>query len=289
MTTKQKTRPVIEEGQLIDSEGKALARSKPKEIRELADQAIIQPLSVEDRAMNMIAAAVADGRSVEEIGRLIEFKERLEQDQARKAYNRAMAEFQALCPAIPKTGRATISTKSGGRYEYSFPQLDVIMEIVRPHLASCGLSVTFSDFVLEDGHIALSCLIRHSEGHIESHPIRMPIDRGANVNDMQKVGISNSYARRYGVVNALNLVGADPDSDGNLPGTKEVETITDEQLITLRDWISSTGADENKMLDFFNLNDLEHLPARRYNEALNILKQRKKMLEKKAEGEGGES
>jgi hypothetical protein len=288
MTTKTKDKAPPVEGPLIDQEGKALEASKPREIRELKSDAA-KSLTPDDRAMNMIAAAVADGRSVEEIGRLIEFKERLEQDQARKAYNRAMSEFQARCPAIPKTGRASISTKSGGRYEYSFPPLDVIMEFIRPHLARCGLSVTFSDFTLEEDHIALSCLIRHAEGHIESHPIRMPIDRGANVNDMQKVGISNSYARRYGVVNALNLVGTDPDSDGNLPGAKEVETIDDKQLIMLRDWVESTGADENKMLDHFNVNDLGDLPARRFNEALNILKQRKRILEKKAEAAGGES
>jgi hypothetical protein len=279
MSSKKKTskKATIKKVAILDQGGKALEPSQERQLRALPGQMSNQ--RPEQQAMGMISAAVAGGRSVEEIDRLIGFKERLEKDLATKAYNQAMAAFQKVCPAIPKTGRAQISTKSGGRYEYTFPKLDVIMMQVRPHLAANGLSVTFSDFELQDGFIALSCLIRHEAGHIESHPIRMPIDRSLSINDMQKVGVANSYARRYAVINALNLVGTDEDMDAH---DIEVEKVSDEQLVILKEWIEETGANVPKILDFFNASALELLPARRFNEALNMLKERAKLLERQA-------
>ncbi len=93
------------------------------------------------------------------------------------------------------------------------------------------------------------------------------------VNDTQRFGAALSYAKRYAICGALNIVTTDEDTDAtNLMGS----TITDEQAIQLQEWIDSTGADKAKFLAFLKVERLADLPASKFANAMEAIQKKAK-------------
>ena len=68
----------------------------------------------------LLVRAVDQGLDVDQLGKLMELQERWESNQARKAFNVAMATFQSLVPRITKAKTVEFRSKSGGRVNYSY-------------------------------------------------------------------------------------------------------------------------------------------------------------------------
>lgn len=229
--------------------------------------------------MQLLQAAVDNNVDAGQLEKLMDLQERWEANQARKQFAEAMARFQAKCPRIAKTGRARVKMKSGGEYGYTYPKLDQILSTIQPHLDANGLSVAFSDFRIEGTILSLSCVVRHAGGHAEEFPFAVPVDEGMSINKMQQVGVSNSYCKRYALCNALNLVGADMDTDGNLPGD-EPKAITDKQVVQIREHLEALEVDEAEFCKFLKVEDLESLPASGFGRAMNAINAKRRQVEK---------
>ena len=171
----------------------------------------VETLPVSVNPMQMLGAALDRGLSVADLGPLMDLVERHEANQARKAFAAAMAQFQAACPTIKKTTRAD-------RYVYA--PLDEVLRTIRPHLDAAGLSIRFDTEMTGNSVITVTCTVIHRDGHSELSHFAAPVDEKMRVNDTQKVGSANSYARRYAVMNALALVASAEDDDGFGAGLK---------------------------------------------------------------------
>jgi hypothetical protein len=165
----------------------------------------VDSLPVVNDPMQMLGAALDRGMSVADLGPLMDLVERDQANKARVAFMAAMADFQAVCPTIKKTKRAD-------RYVYA--PLDQVLRTIRPHLESNGLSIRFDTEMTDNSIITAICTVSHRNGHSEVSHFAAPIDSEMRVNDTQKVGSANSYARRYALMNALNLVASNEDDDG---------------------------------------------------------------------------
>ena len=94
------------------------------------------------------------------------------------------------------------------------------------------------------------------------------------VNNTQKMGSANSYAKRYCLVNALNLsVSDEVDDDGAGAGTP---VITKEQTATISDHIESMGdswneSDNKKFLNYLKVSSIEDIPADRFQAAMKAI------------------
>jgi hypothetical protein len=178
--------------------------------------------------MQLMQAMIERGTDPDQLEKMLALQERWEAGQARKAFAAAMAHFQANCPTILKS-------KKADRYNYA--PLDEILRTIRPHLESAGLSVVF-DTRTADGLITALCTVTHSDGHSTTSEFSAPIDPAMKVNDTQKAGSANSYAKRYALCNALNLVGSEFDDDAFSAGQPEqvVETATAEQLAMIQEY-----------------------------------------------------
>jgi hypothetical protein len=207
--------------------------------------------------MDLLSLAVEKGVDPDQLGKFMDLQERYEKRVAYQQYCQAFAAFQAECPRIKKTGRARITTRTGGKYEYTFPKLEEIIATIKPHLKASGLSISFSEFELVNDTLNLACIVRHAGGYSERFPFSVPVDPSLTVNDMQKVGISNSYCRRYAVCNALNLVGADADSDGH----PETEFISREQAQKLINDLDDVDADKRAFCEYLGVDSIAAIPA----------------------------
>lgn len=176
--------------------------------------------------MQLMQAMIERGTDPDQLEKMLALQERWEAKEARKAFAGAMAQFQADCPTVYKS-------KAADRYNYA--PLDEILRTIRPHLDRAGLSVRFNTR-MDEGSVTAICTVSHRDGHSETSEFSAPVDRGMKVNATQQVGSANTYAKRYALCNALNLVGSDFDDDGQT-AMKPVEVMaTEEQLAVIQDF-----------------------------------------------------
>lgn len=150
-----------------------------------------------------------------------------EADEARKAYNRAISDFQSRAPIIAKEDEA---------HDRTYARMDRIWREIRPLLTSLGLSVTWQICELRGEKSDLCHVegqLRHRDGHGEKLVQDIPIPeiiRGQN--KAQQMGSASTYARRYALCSSLGIVTGD-DDDANGIGyidpdeAKEVAELVD--------------------------------------------------------------
>lgn len=160
----------------------------------------------------LIAKAIDANVPIESLERLLAMRDRLKAEQAEEAYYRALSQFQAKCPVIPKT-----KTAGQGNFSYKYADLDVMVSITAPLLAECGLSVDF-DTRQADGWLTNYCTVHHVDGHSKTKEFPVPIDKSARMNDTQKVAAANTYAKRQNYQNSLGIMTGEEDTDAQATG-----------------------------------------------------------------------
>lgn len=121
----------------------------------------------------------------------------------------ALAALQAEMPVVPKGQRATVPTKSGGNYTYTYASLHDVTRVMYPLLAKHGLAFTCAPQVRADGTGTIDGVLLHSSGERLQSSIPL-FGRTA-----QEIGSSLTYARRY-LLGCLTGVVTDDDEDGTL-------------------------------------------------------------------------
>ena len=209
-------------------------------------------------------AATQPDFDVAKMQQLMELKREWDKDRAAETYSAAITEFQKRCPQIHK-GRKPVSGPS-----YTYASYDDVMVVAAPILAECGIAVTFSQEQVEKS-LRVTCRLRVGT-HAEDHTFIVPVP-DMRVNDTQKFGAALSYAKRYALCGALNIVTTDEDTDAS---NLMANTITDEQAIQLQEWIDSTGADKAKFLAFLKVERLADLPASKFANAMEAIQKKAK-------------
>ncbi len=182
-------------------------------------QAVAKARGIDPQAL--IAAAIEKGAGVDTLERLVALAKDIRAVTAREAYNEAMAEFSKRCPSIKKSRTATIPTRGGGSYSYTYSPLDEVCAIVDPILSDLGLSKRWTSPKYEADKVSISCVVSHRLGHAEeSGPVTIPIMLDGRMNPGQSVGSSLTYAKRYSLQNVLGIA---PEDDDDLSANEREE------------------------------------------------------------------
>jgi hypothetical protein len=190
--------------------------------------------------------------------------ERYERTQAAAAYNAAIARFQSLCPVVPK-GR---SVQGMG---YSYADYGDVMKVAKPHLDACGLAVSFSTETI-DGGLRVTCRISHGSHH-EDHLFTVPIPSTLRVNDAQKFGAALSFAKRYALTAAMNIVCSDDVDDD---GAGLCEQISEKQADQINQLLMTTNSNITKFLNWAGVASVYDLSVKKYEDALTMLEAKPK-------------
>lgn len=125
----------------------------------------------------------------------------------------ALAAVQAELPRVRKDQTATVPTKAGGQYSYTYADLADVSAAVLPLLASHGLAFTAWPTLTEDrkGFVLRYELLHESDERMTGeYPLSMGI--GA-----QAIGSEITYARRYAL---CAVTGISPDDDDDAAGAE---------------------------------------------------------------------
>lgn len=178
--------------------------------RERPSQAII-PMP-EATPMQVLAMAVQKGLAPETLDKMMGLQERWEANQARKAFDAAMAAARAEIKPIVKR-REVDFTSNRGRTNYKYEDLAQIAEEIDPILGRHGLSYRYRS-AQDAKQLSVTCIICHSAGHFEETTLCADNDESGNKNSIQAIGSAATYLQRYTLKLALGLSAAH-DDDGN--------------------------------------------------------------------------
>lgn len=213
--------------------------------------------------VDMLSLAVERGASIETLEKLMGLRERYEASQARKAFDEAVADAKAGIQPVLKNREG----HNGKRYA----DFAAIARTVDPIISEFGLSYRFR--TTQTDRINVTCILSHKDGHSEETTLSGPPDASGSKNAIQAIGSTLTYLQRYTLVQALGLA-ASEDDDGGKHGTPNVETITEEQVMILRELIEATKADQQGVLAYVRARDLPSIRADKYEGLLAMLKKK---------------
>lgn len=121
----------------------------------------------------------------------------------------ALAQVQAALPAIAKGETATVQTKQGGSYKYSYADLADVSQVILPLLGKAGLSWITRPTIVEGGRFVLAYELLHTSGESRSGEYPLP---GSGT--PQEIGSAITYARRYALCAVTGVAPASDDDDG---------------------------------------------------------------------------
>ena len=229
-----------------------------------------KPLAVApdtDAYLSLIERAARDPQvDVDKMERLMQMQERVLARNAEQQFNDAMMQAQAQIGRIA----ADRENKQTHSWYTTYAALD---RVVRPVYVEHGFSLSFdTEADASPDILRVVCYVSHRGGHTRRYVVPMPADgKGAKGGDVMTkthaAGSAMSYGQRYLLKLIFNVaIGIDPDDDdGNAAA---VETISEKQAATIRDWIADTQSDEAKFCKAFKIESVERLPMQDYGRAI---------------------
>lgn len=164
----------------------------------------------EDAVLAVISRAATDPNvDIDKMERLLAMQERITAGQSLAAYNSDMAAMQSRMPTISKDAKIIVK----GELRSTYASFENIVDTIRPLLEEYGFSVTFkTSFV--NGVLHVLGRISHRGGHSEETTIALPFDNTGSKNEVQAIGSSVSYGKRYALCMLLNITTRGEDDDG---------------------------------------------------------------------------
>ena len=221
---------------------------------------------------------------VEKLARTMAMYERLKAKEAKLAYNAAKGRILKKLAGIKivKNRSALYEIDNGkshrGSYEaFKYAPLEEIDRHLRPLLAEEDMDLSYSDEPRESGDILIRGRLKHLPGgHYEDSFMPAPPDTTGGKSNVQAVGSTNSFLRRYIACNIFNIVVVGDDDDGT------GGTIDEAQTKTILDLIERTKSGP-KFLKYMKSRSVEEagsleaavatITARDYRKAISTLEE----------------
>jgi hypothetical protein len=236
----------------------------PHATRQLAPAA--HSTAPENSAVALIREAIAAKADPAQLRELLAVRREWEADEARKLFNRALAQFQRRAPMVPKADRA---------HNKQYATMGRIWQTVAPLLTELGMTVTWQVFEVRDsGMCHVEGQLRHEAGHGERLAADLPMpDLVPGQNRAQQIGSARTYVQRYAFCAATGVqTGEELDDDCAGAGGA---LVTAEQVDALRERFDAARGlqdfNEGAFWKFVGGTDLGALPAHRYADVLTML------------------
>lgn len=212
--------------------------------------------------MTMLEKAVTSGASLEMVEKLMALQERWEANQARKAFDEAIAAAKAEIKPVVRNAK--------GHNDKRYADFAAIANAIDPIISKHGLSYRFR--TNQTDRIAVTCVLSHKSGHFEETTLAGPADASGSKNAIQAIGSTLTYLQRYSLVQALGLA-ASNDDDGRAGGVGETVSLEQvEHLVALAD---DVGADKEAFCRYFRVAGFADIPAKDFDRAVTALNKKR--------------
>ena len=216
-----------------------------------------------------------------------------EANEARKAFYQARAAFKGEDIQIIKDKLVSYTTDKGTT-EYTHASLGAALAALNPLLAKHGLEV--SHRIHQDmqggGLITVTAVLAHSMGHSEETPMSASPDASGGKNNIQAIGSTTQYLKRYSAFALIGIEALEGDDDGRTGGgdpAKAIQFITEEQENEINDLVTRSGSDMDNFKRHIKVSRLAEITAEHFEQVKRLLTDKiKRAAEKKDYVPGGE-
>jgi hypothetical protein len=169
-----------------------------------------------DTVVSMFERAAKD-KDVDagKLEKLISLQERIMRVNAEAAFNRA---FVAMVLEIPEVDRKGQIKNREGAIQSRYSRFEDIQRVVKPILKAHGFYMGFRSEWPAPGFVKVIGILTHVDGHSRESEFMALGDSSGNKNDIQALGSSVSYGRRYTTIDLLNITCKGVDDDGQKAG-----------------------------------------------------------------------
>ena len=217
---------------------------------EVAVQSDNPPAVIQEGPANLLSAIVTlakdPGVDVAKLQALLSMQERMEARDAEAAFNVALHAAQAEMPRVKKNG--TINLKKDGKDLGSIPfaRFEDMDTLLRPIMDRHGFSISFDMQHREGGGGIITGTLLHERGHSQKASMPLALDTGPGRNNLQAMGSTLSYGKRYILEMLFHIVREGADDDGHAGGQR---FITQDEADLLRVLLKQAGRQEMPFLD----------------------------------------
>lgn len=248
----------------LERQGQVVAvdtRDAPQRLPAIAGEA--------ESLMAIISRAASDPSiDINKLERLMQMHEQITARAAKAAYDAALAQMQPELPVIAERGRIDI----GRGKPQSYALWEDINEAIRPILSRHGFALSFRTG-RQDDRIIVTGILSHRDGHREETTMHLPLDTSGSKNNVQAVGSSTSYGKRYTASALLNLTSRGEDDDGKAGGAKG--PITEAQAEQITKLIAESKSDVTRFLKWAGAESISDIPAAKFADAVAMLQAKK--------------
>jgi hypothetical protein len=165
--------------------------------------------------MDLVRIALERGVDIDTLTKVMALQERFEQNEARKAYNAAIATFKENPPEIVKNAQATFEGKNNSSVTYDWATLDQVCAAIVSGLAKVGITHSWkTDQTQSGGWIKVTCILTHTRGHSDETSLLGQPDNTGSKNALQAIGSTVSYLERYTLLALAGMAVRGQDNDG---------------------------------------------------------------------------
>ncbi len=232
----------------------------------------IEPPAKPKTMLEILAGVAADPRADHEKTRaFLDMQKEIMAEEARIAFIEAFIDLQAELPVISAKGLIEIEGKVGKKGQKTpYATFNEINRVTKPLLRAHGFIMWFEPDVGADGKIIMRGHLDHKRGHGKTCAISLPLETSGSKNNVQGVGSSISYGKRYAAIALLNLTSEAPE-DADLNG-KTIDAgptlVSEKQIAELKHAIEDCGVGEETFRNKYEVEKLADLPIARFAEAI---------------------
>jgi len=207
---------------------------------------------------------------VAKIEKIMDMQERILDRNAKQAFNAAMTKAQNKIELV-------VATRTNKQTHSLYAQLGDVLLKAKPIYTAEGFSLMFYEGeTSQKNHKRICVDIMHEQGHTEKKygdfAIQTTGIQGtAMMTEIHGEGSAFSYGRRYLTCSIFNIPTGD-DDDGNKAGQGKVRYINETQIKQLKDERDLRKVDGKMFLAHFDIEALEQLPAKRFGEAMELMR-----------------
>jgi ERF superfamily len=180
--------------------------------------------------LGLLQIAVQQGADVDKLAQLLELQERWQANQARQAYNAAMAKFKQEPPKITKNKHVKFDDA-----EYDHATLDHVVDAITETLSAVGISHKWR--MSQSPEISVTCVLTHEMGHSEETTLKAGPDTSGGKNSIQAIGSTVTYLERYTLLAAVGMAAAGTDNDGRGSDEEQKPKTSEARVVECLSWI----------------------------------------------------
>lgn len=239
--------------------------------------------ATQQNGMMAIIAAAASDKTVDttKMMALLDMQERIMNKQAEIDFSAAMARLSGKLTAvkIERTRGVGYKNKQTGAVEeaFKYASYEDIDRAIRPLLAEEGFSMSFTSEARQGdgGGAVIVGTLSHQGGHSRNASLPLPLDNSGGKTNIQGMGSTISYGKRYTLGMLLNIVTCE-DDDG-----ADNDFVSNEQAVEIDLLITEVKADKARFLKFIGADEVQKIKAKDYEKAVTQLNAKKKEQPKK--------